>query len=60
MIEHESLQRAAAREQPGVLEHESIQRAAAREQPGVLEHEIILNCIMYYCGQLHSFDHKSQ
>ena len=41
MIEHESLQRAAAREQPGVLEHESIQCAAAREQPGVLKHESI-------------------
>ncbi len=21
---------------------------------------IILNCIMYYCGQWHSFNHKSQ
>ena len=33
VLEHESIQRAAAREQPGVLEHESIQRANARLDP---------------------------
>jgi hypothetical protein len=35
----ESLQRAAAREVPGMREHESEQQAAAREEPGVREHE---------------------
>ena len=33
MVEHDSIQRAMAREQPGVLEHKSIQHATAREQP---------------------------
>ncbi len=39
MLQHELVQRATAREQPGVLEHESVQRSTAREQPGVLAHE---------------------
>ena len=39
MLEHKSIQRATAREQPGVIEHESIQRATAKEQPGVLAHK---------------------
>jgi len=39
VLEHESVQRSTAREQPGVLEHESVQRSTAREQPGVLAHE---------------------
>ena len=39
MLGKESIQRAAAQEQPGVLEQEARQRAAAREQPAVLEHE---------------------
>ena len=33
MVEHESIQCALAREQPGVLEHVSLQHAEAREQP---------------------------
>jgi hypothetical protein len=37
--EHETEQRAIAREVPGVREHETEQRAAAREVPGVQEHE---------------------
>ncbi len=39
MREHESEQRSASREEPGVQEHKSEQRAAAREEPGVREHE---------------------
>jgi hypothetical protein len=40
---HESLQRAAAREEPGVQEQEqpadTVRRAIAREEPDVQEHE---------------------
>jgi hypothetical protein len=39
VLERESLQRAGAREEPGVREGESLQQAAAREEPGVLERE---------------------
>ncbi len=35
MREHESLQRSAARDEPGVREHESLQRAIAREDPAM-------------------------
>ena len=41
--EHESGQRAAAREEPGMREQEqqviTVRRAIAREEPGVQEHE---------------------
>jgi len=37
--EHESLQRSAARDEPGVREHESLQRSAAREDPAVRARE---------------------
>jgi hypothetical protein len=40
--EHESEQRAAAREEPGVQERESEQQAAAREELGVQEGESAL------------------
>jgi hypothetical protein len=34
-VEHESAQRAVAREEPGVQEHKSAQQAVGREEPGV-------------------------
>ena len=45
MQEHESEQRAAARDMPGVREHETEQRAAAREEPGVREQEQSANTV---------------
>ena len=43
MREHESEQRAAFREEPGVREQEqsadTVRRATKREEPGVQEHE---------------------
>ncbi len=39
MREHETEERAIAREVPGVWEHETEQRAIAREVPGVREQE---------------------
>ena len=39
MIEHESIQRAAARLDPARRVEENEQRHSKREQPGVIEHE---------------------
>ena len=41
VLEHEALQRATAREEPGRRDEENEQRRTRREKPGVLEHEAI-------------------
>ena len=45
MLEHEALQRATAREQPGRRDEDNEQCCTGREQPGVLEHEAIQRSI---------------
>ena len=45
MIEHESIQRAAARLDPARREEENEQRRTRREEPGVIEHESIITIL---------------
>jgi len=56
VLEHESLQRAAAREEPGVREQEqsahTVRQAIAREEPGMLEHEEVRSTLMVSDGSI--------